>query len=117
MKSVRDNIFKVIVIGMVVVLIGATFFCSKKEEKTDRYQVKPKRPRSRVPTIAKVEFDPPGPTSSDDIQANAALKDPRMKHVKFQYQWFVNGEKIPGKEDRHLEKQHYKKGDIVYCRK
>ena len=39
-----------------------------------------------------------------------------MKYVKFKYQWFVNREIVKGKEDSLLEKQHYKKGDIVYCR-
>jgi hypothetical protein len=117
MKFTKNNhIFKIMIIGMLIVLVGVTFFCSKKKEKTDQYQVKPRKTPSLEPVIAKVEFEPPEPTSSDDIRANTLLKDPRMKYVKFQYQWFVNGEIIPGKEDTYLEKQHYKKGDIVYCR-
>jgi hypothetical protein len=117
MKFTKNNhIFKIMIIGMLMVLVGVTFFCSKKKEKTDQYQVKPRKTPSLEPVIAKVEFEPPEPTSSDNIRANTLLKDPRMKYVKFQYQWFVNGEIIPGEEDAHLEKQHYKRGDIVYCR-
>jgi hypothetical protein len=117
MKFTKNNhIFKIMIIGMLMVLVGVTFFCSKKKEKTDQYQVKPRKPPALEPVIAKVEFEPPEPTSSDDIRANTLLKDPRMKYVKFQYQWFVNGEIVTGKEDPFLEKQHYKKGDIVYCR-
>jgi hypothetical protein len=116
MKPGKNIIYKVFVIGIMAVLIAVTFFCSKKKEKTDQYRVKPMKTQTLEPVITKVEFDPVEPTSSDLIQATAALKDPRMKHTKFQYQWFVNGEMIPGKEDQRLEKQHYKKGDIVYCR-
>lgn len=117
MKSRKNNyIFKIMIIGVLIVLLGVTFFCSKEKEKTDQYQVKPRKVKKMEPEITKVEFEPPEPTSSDDIQATATLEDPRMKRVKFQYQWFINGERIPGLEDRHLEKQHYKKGDKVYCR-
>ena len=116
MKPGKNIIYKVFVIGIMALLIAVTFFCSKKKEKTGQYQVKPRKTKTLEPVITKVEFDPAEPTSSDHIKAAAALKDPRMKHTKFQYQWFVNGEKIPGKEDQRLEKQHYKKGDIVYCR-
>jgi hypothetical protein len=118
MKSTKNNyIFNIMIISMLMVLLGITFFCSKKkEETTEQYQVKPRKTRTYEPAIAKVEFQPPEPISSDDIQANPTLKDLRMKRVKFHYQWFVNGEIIPGIEDRDLEKQHYKKGDKVYCR-
>ena len=117
MKFTKNNhIFKIMIIGLLMVLVGVTFFCSKKKEETERYQVKPRKTPSVEPVIAKVELEPPEPTSSDDIRANTLLKDPRMKYVKFQYQWFVNGEIIHGKEDAYLEKQRYKKGDIVYCR-
>jgi hypothetical protein len=117
MKFTKNNhIFKIMIIGMLMVIVGVTFFCSKKKEETDQYQVKPRKAPALEPVIVKVEFEPPDPTSSDDIRANSLLKDPRMRYVKFQYQWFVNGEIIPGKEDAHLEKRHYKKGDIVYCR-
>lgn len=117
MKFTKNNhIFKIIIISLLMVLVGVSFFCSKKKEKTDQYRVKPRKTPALEPVIANVEFEPPEPTSSDDIQANALLKDPRMKYVKFKYQWFVNREIIKGKEDSLLEKQHYKKGDIVYCR-
>ncbi|MGD2088687.1 MAG: cadherin repeat domain-containing protein [Candidatus Aminicenantes bacterium] len=112
----KNYISKIMIIGMLMVLVAVTFFCSKKEEKTDQYQVKPRKIRTHEPAMARVELEPREPTSLDDIQANAALKDPGMKRVKFQYQWFVNGEVVQENENPRLEKQHYKKGDIVYCR-
>lgn len=117
MKSIKNNyISNVMIIGMLVVSMGITFFCSKEKKETDQYQVKTRKTRSMEPVIAKVEFEPPEPTSSDNIQANTTLEDPRMKPVKFQYQWFVNGDILPDIKNRHLEKQYYKKGDKVYCR-
>jgi hypothetical protein len=117
MKSIKNNhIFKVIMIGTLMVLLGITFSCSKEKKETEQPRVKPRKTQSMEPVIAKVEFEPPEPTSSDDIKANTTLEDPRMKPVKFQYQWFVNGEILSGIEGPHLEKQHYKKNDKVYCR-
>jgi hypothetical protein len=116
MKPGKNIIYTILVIGIIVVLIAVIHFFTGKKEKTDRYQVKPRETRTLEPIIAKVEIEPPEPTSIDDIKANAMLKDPTMKYVKFQYQWFVNGERVPGIEDPYLEKQHYKRGDIVYCR-
>ena len=117
MKSIKNNyIFKVMMIGTLMVLLGITFFCSKEKKETGQLQVKPRKTQSMEPVIAKVEFEPPEPTSSDDLQANTTLEDPRMKPVKFQYQWFVNGEILSGIEGPHLEKQYYKKNDKVYCR-
>jgi len=117
MKSIKNNhIFKVMIIAMFMALLGITFFCSKEKKETEQYQVKPRKTQSMEPVIVKIEFEPPEPTSSDDIKANTTLEDPRMKPVKFQYQWFVNGEILSGIEGPHLEKQHYKKNDKVYCR-
>jgi hypothetical protein len=104
------------VIGILVLLLGITFFCSKKEEKTNRYGMKLRKTRSYEPVITKVELEPGEPTVMDDIKAIPTLGDSRMKHVKFQYQWFVNGDIIQGKEDSVLEKKYYKKGNEIYCR-
>jgi hypothetical protein len=116
MKPGKNNIFKVVVIGIVVLLLSLTFFCSKKKEETGRYQVRPRETMSPEPAIAKVEFQPAQPTSYDDVKAIAVLKNTGMTYVTFRYQWFVNGEIIRGKETPLLGKKHYKKGDRVYCR-
>ena len=115
MKPGKNIIYIIVVIG-IVVLIAVLFFFIGRKEKTDRYQGKSRKTQALEPIIARVEFNPPEPTSADDLQANTLLKDPTMKYVKFQYQWFVNGEIIDGIESPYLEQQHYKKGDIVYCR-
>ncbi|UCH96740.1 MAG: cadherin repeat domain-containing protein [Candidatus Aminicenantes bacterium] len=112
----NKHIFKMIGIGVIVVLLSITFFCSKKEEKTEQYQVKPRRTRSLEPVITEVKLEPSQPTSTDSLEAIPVLKDTRMKHVKFRYQWFVNERIIREKDNQLLEKQHYKKGDIIYCR-
>jgi hypothetical protein len=78
--------------------------------------VKPRKTKTLEPVITKVEFDPPQPTSYDDIKAIAVLKDPGMTYIKYRYQWFVNGEIIQGGKNPLLEKHYYKKGDRVYCR-
>ena len=115
MKPGKNIIYIIVGIG-IVVLIAVIFFLTGKKEKTDQYQAMPRTTRTLEPVIDKVEFEPPEPTSNDDIKANTVLKNPGMKNVKFQYQWFVNGEILPGIEVGYLEKQHYKRGDIVYCR-
>jgi len=115
MKPGKNIIHIIVVIG-IVVLIAVIFFFTGKKEKTDRYQMKPRKTQTLEPVIDKVEFEPPEPTSADNLQANTVLEDPTMKYVKFQYQWFVNGEIIDGIESPYLEQKHYKRGDIVYCR-
>ncbi len=115
MKPGKNIIHIIVVIG-IVVLIAVIFFFTGKKEKTDRYQLQPRKPRSLEPMIAKAEIDPPQPTSSDFIRGMPTLEDPGIKHVKYQYQWFVNGELIPEMKDRLLEKNYYKKGDKIYYR-
>lgn len=116
MNTGKNIIYRVFVIGIMVVLIAVTFFCSKKKEKTDQYQVKPRKTKTLEPVIARVVFEPVEPTSYDDIKAIAVLKDPGMTYIKYRYQWFVNGEIIHGEKKPLLKKHHYKKGDRVYCR-
>jgi hypothetical protein len=116
MKPGKNIIYKVFVIGMATALIAVTFFCSKKKEEKEQYRVKPRVTKSPEPVIAKVEFKPREPTSLDNVIAVPQLKDPGMTYVKYRYQWFVNEEIIRQNENPLLGKQHYKKGDRVYCR-
>jgi len=116
MKPGKNIIYKVFVLGILVVLITVTFSCSKKKEETDQYQLKPRKTKSQEPVITKVELEPQQPISSDNIKAVPVLKDPTLTYVTYRYQWFVNGEIVQEKENPLLTKKYYKKGDSVYCR-
>jgi hypothetical protein len=67
------------------------------------------------PEIAKVEIDPPAPTSSDFIRAEPVLKHPKMRFVNYTYRWFVNNEAVVDGDKKLLDKTQFKKGDSVYC--
>ena len=108
---------KTAVIVMIALLICFTFYCSKdKDETTGKARVKKKKPVPITPEIARVEIDPPKPISTDFIRAVPVLKHAGMRFVTYSYQWYVNGEPVPGGNKRLLAKTHFKKGDEVYCR-
>jgi hypothetical protein len=116
MNPWENTVFRVLAIGIVVMLFAITFFCPKKKENTDQSRLTSTKTASPEPVISNVVLNPPQPSVSDDIVATTTLNDSGMKRVKFHYQWFVNGEQVPANEGRRLKKQHYKRGDNVYCR-
>jgi hypothetical protein len=103
------------VIIAVTLLFAITFSCSKDEKKTDVKKAVEKKPLPVKPEIAKVEIDPPEPTSSDFVRAVPVLTHPKMRFVKYTYRWFVNNEAVVGGDKRLLDKEEFKKGDSVYC--
>lgn len=121
MRKRNENTWILIGIIIIVVLAAAIFFRPGKGDKktVPQAQVKKgKAPSSFTPVITKINIEPGKPRASDSIRALPVLKDPRMRNSKFQYQWFVNGDEVPGADmDMSLlEKKHYIKGDKVYCR-
>lgn len=100
----------------VVILIAIVFTTSTKDEKkTGVEKVEKPAPLPVKPEIAKVEIDPPAPTSSDFVRAIPVLTHPKMQFVKYTYRWFVNNEAVVDGDKKLLDKKQYKKGDSVYC--
>lgn len=83
----------------------------KSKKKTTKKEVK-----KMSLILQKVEIDPPNPTSTDHIRALPILKDKTMRHVKFKYMWYVNGDFINEADTGLLDKEYYKKGDSIYCK-
>ncbi len=108
---------KTAIIIIVVVLFVFTFYCSKDEDETKgKIAAKKKKPLPITPEIAEVAIDPPEPISTDFIRAMPVLKHAKMRFVTYSYQWYVNGEPVPDGNKKLLDKKHFKKGDLVYCR-
>ena len=109
------NIGVILTTVVVLSLIAVTFSCSKDEKKTDVKKVVKPKPLPVKPEIAKVEIDPPAPTSSDFIRAVPVLEHPKMRFVDYTYRWFVNNEAVVNGDKKLLDKKKFKKGDSVYC--
>lgn len=109
------NIGVIFTAVVVLSLIAVTFSCSKDDKKTDDKKVVKPKPLPVKPDIAKVEIDPPAPTSSDFIRAVPVLEHPKMRFVEFTYRWFVNNEAVVDGDKKLLDKKKIKKGDSVYC--
>jgi len=100
----------------VVILIAIVFTSSTKDEKkADVKKAEKPAPLPIKPEIAKVEIDPPAPTSSDFVRAEPVLKYPKMRFVNYTYRWFVNNEAVVDGDKKLLDKTQFKKGDSVYC--
>jgi len=113
--SGNTNTWKILGIIIIAGLLLVIFFYLKKDDKKESLLTKQKS-LSYIPVITEVNIDPEEPTATDSIRVLPVLKDRRMRHVKFQYQWFVNGDEVPGENKNRLDKKYYKKGDTVFCR-
>ncbi|NIQ72724.1 MAG: hypothetical protein GTN94_39980, partial [Candidatus Aminicenantes bacterium] len=117
-----DRSIKLFRLTGIVCVITAILFsyhctrCSKEERDTRDIRPVTKPKRSPEPVIVEVKLDPPQPTSVDFIRALPVLEDTRMTHVKYTYNWYVNGSRVPENNKKLLARQSYKKGDKVYCR-
>ncbi len=105
----------VVIVGGFLVL-GITHFIGKKAPEGEGTGDAGKDPKAGIiPVITEIKIEPPEPISTDFIRAVPVLANPKMRFVKFQYQWVVNSEEVPEGTGRLLDKQYYTKGDTLYC--
>ncbi len=98
----NTNTWKILGIIILVGLLLVIFFFLKKDGKKEGLSTKQKALSSYIPAIIEVKIDPEAPTAGDFIRALPVLKAPGMKHMTFQYQWFVNGDEAPGENKKLL---------------
>jgi hypothetical protein len=107
----------ILVIVAALIFLAASVHCSKcsksDEPKGRVWEQQSKRPLK--PVIAGVRLEPRQPTAAHFITAQPSLEDPGMSHVKFTYQWFIDGKNVPGNDQNTLAGGLHKKGDRVYC--
>lgn len=114
MKSIGKPAVVAVIVAAVL-LIAVTFSCSKDDKKADAGKAAKPKSLPVKPEIAKVEIDPPEPTSSDFVRAVPVLTHPKMRFVNYTYRWFVNDEAVDDGDKKLLDKEQFKKGDTVYC--
>jgi hypothetical protein len=103
-------------IAIITVMLMAALFCSKSEEEKKELAIKQKID-SLKPKITNIKIDPQAPISTSLIRAVPRLENPaRAKGVTFVFQWYVNGEPVPGGIKQQLENKKLKKGDTLYCK-
>jgi hypothetical protein len=97
-------------------MLMVAIFCSKSEEEKKKQEIGHKID-SVKPKITNVLIDPKEPIASSYIRAIPKLKNPAgAPYVKFSFQWYVNGDPVPGANSQKLEEKNLKKGDTIYCR-
>lgn len=63
------------------------------------------------PVIQSAEFVNPSPTARDKIQVRVEAMDPDNERVRLDYEWVVNGKKLPSEHRNVLGDNRVKKGD------
>lgn len=109
-----------VIIAVLVVIFAAILIMRSGEQPGEQKKIVPKVEQESadlfVPELERVDIDPPAPISTDFIRAVPVLKNPRLKFVKYTYQWYVNGSEVADSDKKLLPKGNYKKGDSVACR-
>lgn len=73
----------------------------------------PEKPRNRPPVFESAEFVNPSPTAQEEIRVDVKANDPDNERVRFDYEWVVNGKKLPSEHRNVLSDGRVKKGDNV----
>ena len=115
-RSNKGNLWQILGIIIVVLLALIFFWLKKGDEKEKITREVQAKEHARIPAITEVKIKPAEPKSIDSLEAMITLVDPKMKRVKYRYQWFVNGEAVPEVNKKRLLQKFYKKGDKVYCK-
>ena len=68
-------------------------------------------PPNAPPVIELAEFVNPKPTAQDKIQVRVEASDPDNERVRLDYEWVVNGKKLPSEHRHTLGDNRVKKGD------
>ena len=79
-------------------------------------EVEPKEeeaPQNTLPVIDVAEFTNENPTAQDKIQVRVEARDPDNERVRLDYEWVVNGKKLPSEHRNVLGENRVKKGDNV----
>jgi len=109
----------IIVLLGIAIAIGAIKWCSREKKEGTAVENKTETQAGKTSILQldliAVEIDPQEPTVADFVRVLPQLKDKNLKFVTFTYHWTVNGEPI-NQEESLLDKQYYKKGDIVSCK-
>jgi hypothetical protein len=118
-QTARIYPLKISSIFFILIFVLFTAHCSRDD--TDSGTASKEKERSRPiihkPLINEIKIDPPVPTSSTFVRAVPVLRNPQLaKRSSFHYQWFVNNRLVQEGDSSLLDREHYKKGDTVYCR-
>lgn len=68
------------------------------------------------PIIQSASIVPPKPSASSELSLKIVLSKESPKEVNYQYQWFLNGEQIPGALQSTLTPGNFRRGDRIQCR-
>jgi hypothetical protein len=110
------KIEKLMIALVFLVLVFAPFCGKKKEQETSTGPSKPWEKKPKIPEIVEVQIEPAKPSSRHILRALPMLKNPSMRGVKYEYTWFVNGERNPRQVTKLLPTRAFKKDDRVYCK-
>jgi hypothetical protein len=76
-------------------------------------QKEPEKPQNRAPVIESAEFVNPSPTAQEEVRVVVKANDPDNERVRFDYEWVVNGKKLPSEHRNVLSDGRVKKGDDI----
>ena len=73
----------------------------------------PAPPSNTLPVIDVAEFVNENPTAQDKVQVRVEASDADNERVRLDYEWVVNGKKLPSEHRKVLGDNRVKKGDEV----
>jgi hypothetical protein len=73
----------------------------------------PAKVRNRGPLVETIRIKPASPSRLDTITATVRATDPDGDRVSLEYEWWVNGKKVPWIDRPELNLAEYQRGDKV----
>ena len=102
------SIRKIGVLGILFVLLGSAS-CGKQGEARFKSQI----PTNAPPVITSATIGPETPNKESDLEVFLRSQDPDGDPINYHYQWIKNNEEILGENANILQKENFKKGDLI----
>ena len=102
------SIRKIWMIGILCLLLGGVS-CGKQGEARFKSQI----PTNGPPVITSATIGPETPNKESDLEVFVRSQDPDGDPINYHYQWIKNNEEILGENANILQKENFKKGDLI----
>ncbi|MGB9629501.1 MAG: Ig domain-containing protein [Thermodesulfobacteriota bacterium] len=98
------------VLLLILILYFGIFSCGRERGKEVGSE------KNLPPVITSLRIYPENPTKENELTLVIQSQDPDKDPVSYSYQWFKNGEEIPGENKNSLTTGNFKKGDLIQVR-